>query len=44
MQVNKKTLDFLEKISTFEFQRKKQIPYRLFEFLEQLMIGAFVIT
>ena len=40
---HKKNTDIVEKISTFEFQRKKK-PFKLFEFLERLMIGAFLIT
>ena len=36
-----KKIDFDEKISIFEFQRKKQMPFKLFKFLEQFMIGTF---
>ena len=35
---------FVEKISTFELQKKKQTLFKLFEFLEQFMIYTFVIT
>ena len=44
MQANIKNTDLLEKTSTFEFQRKKYMPFKFFEFLEQFMIGAFLIT
>ena len=37
---HKKTLTLF---LAFEFQRKKEIPYKLFEFLERFMIGAFLI-
>ena len=39
---HKKNTDFLEKISTFDFQ--KNMPFKLFEILRKLMIGAFLIT
>ena len=39
----KNTLKLL-KISAFKFQRKKWMPFKLFEILEQFMMGAFVIT
>ena len=35
--------DFLEKISTFKFQRKK-MPFELSEFLGRFMIATFLIT
>ena len=38
-----KNTDFVEKISTFEFQRKK-MSFNLFEFLQQFMIGAVLMT
>ena len=41
---HKKNTDFVEKISTINIQRKNQMPFKLFEFLEQFMIGAFLIT
>ena len=40
---HKENTDFVEKISTFEFQRKKLMPIKLFDFLERFMIGAFLI-
>ena len=36
-----KTLTLLKKSQTFELQRKKD-ALKLFEFLEQFMIGAFL--
>ena len=41
---HKRNTDFVEKISSFELQRKKWMPFKLFEFLEQLMIGACLIA
>ena len=38
-----KNANFVEKISTFELQRKKMLPFKLFEFQEQFMIGAFLL-
>ena len=35
---------FFEKISNFEFQRKIQMPFSPFEFLEQFVISTFLIT
>ena len=32
-----KKTDFLEKISIFEFRRKKLMPFKLFKFLKQFM-------
>ena len=37
---HKKTLTFLKKISTFEFQLKMQ--FKLSEFLEQFMAGTII--
>ena len=44
MQVNKKNTDFLETIFNFGISEKKSALFKLFEFLEQFMIGAFLIT
>ena len=44
MSPSKQKKTFFEKIATFEFQRKKMVPFKLFEFLERFMIGAFLIT
>ena len=40
---HKKTLTLLKKCQLSKFKEKK-IPFKLFEFLERLMIGAFSIT
>ena len=34
---------FVEKTSTVEFQRKKKMPFKHFEFLERFEIGVFLI-
>ena len=45
MQVNiKKTLILLKKSQLSNFKRKLKITFKLFEFLERFMIGAFFIT
>ena len=41
---HRKTLFDVEKISTFEIQRKKSKPFKLFEFLKRFVIGAFLIA
>ena len=40
---HKKNIDFVEKTSTFEFQIKK-MPFKHFQYLQRIMIGAFLIT
>ena len=44
MNASKHKKHFVEKTSTFTFQRKKKMPFKLFEFLELFMIGDFLIT
>ena len=41
---HKKHTEFAEKNLNFRFAKKKQMPFKLFEFLEQIMIGATLIT
>ena len=38
----KKTDLFFEKTSTFQFQRKKHMTEKLFEFQERFMIGTLI--
>ena len=40
---HKKTLTFLKNLN-FRISKKKEMPFKLFEFLDIFMIGAFLIT
>ena len=37
-----KHTDFVEKNPNFRISKKKWMPFKLFEFLEQFIIGAFL--